>query len=82
MAATLLGLLFLVSILATLAVKGAGGISASVFTQVMRPPGSRGGLLQVAFFYLGELVEAAPAADLFTASRQKRTQDSITGRFG
>ena len=37
---------------------------------------------QVAFFYLGELVEAAPAAQLFTAPRNRRTQDYITGRFG
>ncbi len=37
---------------------------------------------QVAFFYLGELVEVAPAAQLFTAPRAKRTQEYITGRFG
>ncbi len=37
---------------------------------------------QVAFFYLGELVEASSAAEMFTAPRQKRTQDYITGRFG
>ncbi len=37
---------------------------------------------QVAFFYLGELVEVAPAAQLFTAPRQRRTQEYITGRFG
>ena len=37
---------------------------------------------QVAFFYLGELVEVAPAARMFTAPREKRTQDYITGRFG
>ena len=37
---------------------------------------------QVAFFYLGELVEIAPAAQMFTAPRQKRTQEYITGRFG
>ena len=37
---------------------------------------------QVAFFYLGELVEAGTAAGMFTAPRQKRTQDYITGRFG
>jgi len=37
---------------------------------------------QVAFFYLGELVEVAPAAEMFTAPRQKRTQEYITGRFG
>ena len=37
---------------------------------------------QVAFFYLGELVEVAPAAELFTAPKQQRTQEYITGRFG
>jgi phosphate transport system ATP-binding protein len=37
---------------------------------------------QVAFFYLGELVEVAPAARLFTAPRQQKTQEYITGRFG
>jgi phosphate transport system ATP-binding protein len=37
---------------------------------------------QVAFFYLGELVEIAPAEEMFTAPKQPRTQDYITGRFG
>ncbi len=37
---------------------------------------------QVAFFYLGELIEVAPAAQLFTAPKQKKTQEYITGRFG
>jgi phosphate transport system ATP-binding protein len=37
---------------------------------------------QVAFFYLGELVEVGPATQMFTAPRQKRTQEYITGRFG
>jgi phosphate transport system ATP-binding protein len=37
---------------------------------------------QVAFFYLGELIEVAPAGQLFTAPRQKKTQEYITGRFG
>ncbi len=37
---------------------------------------------QVAFFYLGELVEVSPAAQMFTAPRQKKTQEYITGRFG
>ena len=37
---------------------------------------------QVAFFYLGEMVEVAPAAQLFTAPKQRRTQEYITGRFG
>ncbi len=37
---------------------------------------------QVAFFYLGELVEVGTATQMFTAPRQKRTQEYITGRFG
>ncbi len=37
---------------------------------------------RVAFLYLGELVEAGPSAQIFTAPRQRRTQDYITGRFG
>ena len=37
---------------------------------------------QVAFFYLGELIEVGQAAQLFTAPKQKRTQEYITGRFG
>jgi phosphate transport system ATP-binding protein len=27
-------------------------------------------------------VEVAPAADMFTAPKQRRTQEYITGRFG
>jgi phosphate transport system ATP-binding protein len=37
---------------------------------------------QVAFFYLGEMVEVSSAAQLFTAPKEKRTQEYITGRFG
>ena len=37
---------------------------------------------QVAFFYLGELVEVGSATQMFTAPRQRRTQEYITGRFG
>ena len=37
---------------------------------------------QVAFFYLGEMVEVAPAVQLFTAPKERRTQEYITGRFG
>jgi phosphate transport system ATP-binding protein len=37
---------------------------------------------QVAFFYLGEMVEVDSAAQLFTAPKQRRTQEYITGRFG
>ena len=37
---------------------------------------------QVAFFYLGEMVECAPAEQIFTSPKQKRTQEYVTGRFG
>ncbi|WP_421992190.1 phosphate ABC transporter ATP-binding protein PstB [Roseococcus sp.] len=37
---------------------------------------------QVAFFYLGELIEVAPAATMFTAPKHSKTQEYITGRFG
>ena len=37
---------------------------------------------QVAFFYLGEVVEVGVAAQMFTSPKQKRTQEYITGRFG
>jgi phosphate transport system ATP-binding protein len=37
---------------------------------------------QVAFFYIGELVEVGTAIQMFTAPREKRTQEYITGRFG
>ncbi|MBV8575037.1 MAG: phosphate ABC transporter ATP-binding protein PstB [Acetobacteraceae bacterium] len=37
---------------------------------------------QVAFFYLGEMVECGPAGQIFTAPKQKRTQEYVTGRFG
>jgi phosphate transport system ATP-binding protein len=37
---------------------------------------------QVAFFYLGELVEVDTATQMFTAPKQRRTQEYITGRFG
>ena len=37
---------------------------------------------QVAFFYLGEMVEVGLAAQMFTAPRERRTQEYITGRFG
>jgi len=36
---------------------------------------------QVAFFYVGEMVEVAPADQIFTNPREKRTQEYITGRF-
>jgi phosphate transport system ATP-binding protein len=37
---------------------------------------------QVAFFYMGEVVEVAPAGRMFTAPKEKRTKEYITGRFG
>jgi phosphate transport system ATP-binding protein len=37
---------------------------------------------QVAFFYLGEMVEAGSSAQMFSAPRQRTTQDYISGRFG
>lgn len=37
---------------------------------------------QVAFLYLGELIEVGSTEQIFTNPRQKRTNDYITGRFG
>jgi phosphate transport system ATP-binding protein len=37
---------------------------------------------KTAFFWLGRLVEFGPTADMFTAPRDKLTEDYITGRFG
>jgi phosphate transport system ATP-binding protein len=37
---------------------------------------------QVAFFYLGELIEVGAAGQIFTSPRQRKTQEYITGRFG
>jgi len=37
---------------------------------------------QVAFFYMGELVERGPAKKLFVTPATKRTEDYISGRFG
>jgi phosphate transport system ATP-binding protein len=37
---------------------------------------------RVAFFLMGELVEDAPAQHLFTAPRDPRTNDYLSGRFG
>jgi phosphate transport system ATP-binding protein len=37
---------------------------------------------QVAFFYLAELIEIGPAAQIFTAPQQTRTQNYVTGQFG
>ena len=37
---------------------------------------------RTAFFHLGVLVEEGETSDIFTAPRETRTQDYITGRFG
>jgi phosphate transport system permease protein len=55
-AATGLGLLLLASILATLLIRGFGGIGLSVFTEVTKPPGSNGGLLNA---IVGSLIQTA-----------------------
>jgi phosphate transport system ATP-binding protein len=37
---------------------------------------------KVAFFYLGEMIEAGSTGQMFDAPRQRRTQDYIAGTFG
>jgi phosphate transport system ATP-binding protein len=37
---------------------------------------------KTAFFWLGRLVEFGSTAEMFTAPRDKLTEDYITGRFG
>jgi phosphate transport system ATP-binding protein len=37
---------------------------------------------RAAFFHLGQLIEEGPTEMIFTAPREKRTLDYITGRFG
>ena len=37
---------------------------------------------RTSFFYEGRLIEAGPTKQLFTAPKQKQTEDYITGRFG
>ena len=54
--ATLVGLLFLASILTTLAYRGFEAMSPRVFTHVTAPPGSEGGLLNA---IVGSLIQAA-----------------------
>ena len=53
--ATAVGLLFLASILFTLFVRGLGGLHLSVFTEVTKPAGSNGGLLNA---IVGSLIQA------------------------
>ena len=37
---------------------------------------------RTAFFYMGNLIEYDRTEQMFTAPRQKQTEDYITGRFG
>lgn len=54
--ATLIGLAFLASILLTLLVRGFGGLGLNIFTEVTRPPGSGGGLLNA---IVGTLIQTS-----------------------
>lgn len=55
-AATVIGLAMLASILATLLMRGLGGLSLDVFTRITLPPGSNGGLLNA---IVGSLIQTA-----------------------
>jgi phosphate transport system ATP-binding protein len=37
---------------------------------------------RTAFFYVGELIEFGDTTEIFTAPKEKKTEDYITGRFG
>lgn len=52
--ATIIAVLFLASILATLLWLGVGGLSPAVFTRITQPPGSNGGLLNA---IVGSLIQ-------------------------
>jgi phosphate transport system permease protein len=61
--ATLIGLLFLASILFTLLWRGLGGLRLTVFTTSTLPPGSNGGLLNA---IVGSLIQTAVGAAIGT----------------
>jgi phosphate transport system permease protein len=54
--ATVIGLFFLTWILVTLFIRGFGGLNLNVFTQITRPPGQPGGLLNA---IIGTLIQTA-----------------------
>ena len=62
-AATVLGLIFLASILSTLLWRGIGGLSLTVFTTSTLPPGSHGGLLNA---IAGTLIQTVLGAAIGT----------------
>lgn len=37
---------------------------------------------EIAFFYMGEVIEVGPATEMFTRPKDKRTEDYVTGKFG
>jgi phosphate transport system ATP-binding protein len=37
---------------------------------------------ETAFFLMGELIEIGPTEKIFTAPKDRRTEDYVTGRFG
>jgi phosphate transport system permease protein len=53
-AATVVGLAFLLSILVTLLLRGFGGLGLNIFTEITKPPGSGGGLLNA---IIGTLIQ-------------------------
>lgn len=57
--ATMVGLLFLASILFTLLWRGIGGLDLTVFTQMTLPPGSNGGLLNA---IIGSIIQTMVGA--------------------
>jgi phosphate transport system permease protein len=61
--ATAIGLLFLLWILVTLVLKGAAGLSLGVFTNMTRPPGSNGGLLNA---IVGSLIQVVIGTTIAT----------------
>ena len=63
LAATAFGLVMLASILATLFAKGFGAMDLKVFTEITRPPGSNGGLLNA---IAGSLVQVGLATVIGT----------------
>ncbi len=81
--ATLIGLAFLASILATLLYRGLGGLALTVFTTSTLPPGSHGGLLNA---IIGSLIQTflgaaigTPVGLMVGTYLAEYAQDSVLG---